>query len=32
LRLLERKGDSQLDGGATRKCLHGDRAFDGIDD
>jgi hypothetical protein len=22
------KGNSQLDGSATRKCLHGDRAFD----
>ncbi len=29
--LRECEGDSQLDGGATRKCLHSDRAFDGID-
>ena len=32
LHLQERKGHSQLNGGATRKCLHGDRGFDGIDD
>jgi len=30
--LREREGDSQLDGGATRKCLHHDPAFDGVDD
>lgn len=29
---MQVNGNSQLDGSATRNCLHGDRSYDGIDD